>query len=121
MFRVETDRVFFVAIVQLADAFNVDALLLQHLAPALRITHVRHGVIPMPGLVHAMAGGERRARRHADRAGRVGVRKACATRGKRVQVWRLDERMPGTTHERGIVFIGHDDDDVFAFHSASWI
>src|SRR5690606_40785790 len=94
MLGIESDRILLIAIMQLAYAFDANALLLQDMPPPLRVANVGHRVIPMTGLMDPIPGGERRPRRDTDGARRIGICKTHASRRQRVQVRSLDKWMP---------------------------
>jgi hypothetical protein len=113
---VEAGRVFLGPVVQLADALDPDALLLQRMAPATGLAAVGRCVVPMPGAVHAMTDGKGGARRHADRARRVGAGEARSPRRQRVEVRRLHDGAARTAHVSRVMIVGHQDQDIAAGH-----
>lgn len=47
--------------------------------------------------------------------------RSITARGKRVQVRRVDDRMPGATQDFRVVLVGHDDEDILRLHDADII
>ena len=54
--------------------------------------------------------------RYTDRAIRIGIRKARATRSQRIQIRRFYQRMAAATHHRPIMLVGHNEEQIGWFH-----
>ena len=102
--------------VQLADRDDLVAALAQHVVPARHGAVVGVAVVPVADLEVVLAGGESRARRHADRRGGVGVGETRAARRQPVEVGGRDDRMAGASHDRRIVLVRHQDDEILRLH-----
>lgn len=112
VFDVETGRVFRVAVVQLADGLDANALVLQGMAPAARLAGIGHCIVPKPRIVDVAARREGGARRNANWRWRVSIGESDATRRELVEVGGLDQRMPGAGQRASLVFVRHDDKQV---------
>ena len=105
---------------QLADRDDAMPGVAQRVMPARDRAFVTVGVVPVADVVHVAADGERRPRRHADRARRVRRREACSPRGQCVEVRRRDERMAGSPEELRIVLVGHQHEQVGGAHAGKY-
>ena len=104
--------------VQLADRDDLVAALPQQMMPARDRAVVGDGVVPGADLMHVLAGGECRARGHAHRAGRIGVREQRAACREPVEVGRAHDVVAVAAEHALVVLIRHDDQQVFCVHPA---
>ena len=69
------------------------------MCPGFRLAILGVRVVPIPRLVNISSGGDRGARRNANRRGRVRIRKARAACRQPVDVWRSDSRVSITAKD----------------------
>ena len=119
MLAVETKRVFFAAIMQLADGFYLVAGSLQLVSPAVDAPVIGDRIVPISHPMGVVSGLKGRPRRNTDRAICVSVCKTRTTRGQRIEVWRFDQLMAGTSQHVPIMFVRHNDEDICLPHPLS--
>ena len=103
---------------QLADRHHPVARIPQTVVPARQCAVVPVGVVPVADFVVVAPDGERGARRHADRTGRIGRREPCPGGRQRIEIGRRDERVTSSAEELGVVFVGHENEQVGWSHGA---
>src|SRR5215204_2320089 len=90
---------------ELADGNNRVAGLAQPMMPARDRAVVRVGVVPESDLVNVFAGGERGARRNADRRRRPARRETGAAGSKPVEMRGLHDRVAVAAHRTAAVLV----------------
>ena len=108
VFDIKPRRVFGVAIMQLADAFHRNTLVLECMTPSLGRACIRHCIVPKPRFVDRLACRKRRTCRNANGGGRIGICKPYPARCECIKVWGFHKRMPRTAQGAGLMFVGHD-------------
>ena len=99
--------------VGLADQHIAHADLLEVIAQR-RLADAQRPAVPVRAVrAHVAAGVEAHARGAADRRLHVGAREAHAARRQRVDVRRLQRRMPGAAEIVVAQLVAHDEEDIF--------
>lgn len=113
---VEPKRILRAAEMHLADRLDRISSLLHLPGPTGNLPVIGVGIVPAAGLMDMTPGRERRSRRHADGARRIGIAEPGPPVGKSVQRRGMHQGMTGRSEISRIVTVAHENNEILRVH-----